>query len=137
MSGMFAAILVAVIPPVAIGALLRLSDRMERRRDRRLAWQIELTDAIHREMGAVAAPTVERRRGGGLAVRMMVPLHDPEFVAAILSVTEQVFARHDASQAVEIVLTPRPGSVAPAPGPSRSGQKRAVERAVPMIAVAR
>lgn len=137
MSSMFAAVLVAVIPPVAIGALLRLSERLERRRDARRARQIELTDAIHREMGAVAAPTVEKRRGGGLAVRMMVPLHDPEFVAAILTVTDRVFARHDASQAVEIVLTPRPGSAAPALGPSRSTRTRTVERPVPMIAVAR
>ena len=136
MSTMLGAIFVAVIPPVVIGALLRLSERVQRQRDARFARQIELTDAIHRELGAVAAPTVGKRRGGGLIVRMMVPLQQPELVAAILTVTDQVFARDDAPQAMEIVLAPRPGS-ASALGPSRSTQKRAVERAIPMIAAAR
>ena len=136
MSTMLGAIFVAVIPPVLIGALLRLSERVQRQRDARFARQIELTDAIHRELGAVAAPTVGKRRGGGLIVRMMVPLQQPELVAAILTVTDQVFARDDAPQAMEIVLAPRPGS-ASALGSSRSTQKRAVERAIPMIAAAR
>ena len=95
MSSMFAAVLVAAIPPVVVVGLLRLSERLQRRRDARRARQIELTDAIHREMGGGGRSDGRETPGRRLAVRMMVPLHDPEFVAAILTVTDQVFARHD------------------------------------------
>jgi hypothetical protein len=136
MSTMLAAILVALIPPVAIAMLLRLAERTQRKRDERIARQIELTDAIHRELGAVVAPTVEKRRGGGWAVRMMVPFDRPELAATLLTMTDQVFSRHDDAQAVEIAFTPRPGSIA-ALGPSRWTQKRVMGQPVPMIAAAR
>jgi len=136
MSTMLAAIAVALIPPVAIAMLLRLADRTQRKRDERIARQIELTDAIHRELGAIVAPTVEKGRSGGLAVRMTVPFDRPELVATLLTVTDQVFSRHDDTHVVEIAFTPRPGSVATR---ERAGstQKRAMERPVPMIAAAR
>ena len=51
-------IAVAATPLAVIAALLRLVDRIERRRDACHARQIELTDAIHRALGAAAAPTV-------------------------------------------------------------------------------
>jgi hypothetical protein len=136
MSTMLAAIAVALIPPVAIAMLLRLAERTQRKRDERTARQVELTDAIHRELGAIVAPTVEKRRGGGLMVRMTVPFDRPELVATLLTVTDHVFARHDDTHAVEIAFTPRPGSVAIL-GRSRSTQTRAMEQPVPMIAVAR
>src|SRR5262249_41692031 len=102
MASLLAAILMALILLIAIGTLLKLSEQIERRRNGRVALQIELTDAIHRELGAVAAPTVEKRRGGGLMVRMTVPFNDPELVATLLNVTDRVFALHDASHTVEI-----------------------------------
>src|SRR5262245_2807677 len=83
-------ILVAAIPIGVVIGLLRVADRIQRKHEERLARQIELTNAIHREMGAAAAPTVERRRGGGWLVRMRVPLDRPAVVAAILRVTHQV-----------------------------------------------
>ena len=135
MSGTFAAMLVAVIPPVVIVALLRLSDRVERNRDARLALQIELTDAIHREMGAVVAPVVEKRRSGGWMVHMTAPLHDQEVVTTLLSVTEQVFARNDI-HAVEIAFAGRQDSAGALEAP-RSAWKRGVERRVPIVAGAR
>jgi hypothetical protein len=136
MSTMLTAIAVALIPPVAIAMLLRLAERTQRKRDERVARQVELTDAIHRELGAIAAPTVEKRRAGGLAVRMTVPFDRPELVAALLTVTDQVFSRHDDAQAVEIAFTPRPGSVATLER-ARSKQNRTMEQPVPMIAAAR
>ncbi len=128
-----AAILVAVMPVVVIVVLLRLSERIHRERDAHVARQVELTDAIHRELGAVVAPTVEKHRGGRWVVRMAVPLHDPELVMTLLTVTGQVFARHDAEQAVEITLTPQPESVASAIGRSRASSRRMV----PLAAAAR
>ena len=83
---------IAATPLLTIAGLLRLMDWIQRRREARYARQIELTDAIHRELGAIAAPTVHRRRGGGWLVHMTVPLHRPAVVAALLRVTDQVFA---------------------------------------------
>ena len=136
MSTMLAAFAVVLIPPVAIAMLLRLAERTQRKRDERIARQVELTDAIHRELGAIVAPTVEKRRGGGLMVRMRVPFDRPELVATLLTVTDQVFSRHDDTHGMEIAFTPRPGSVATL-GRSRSMQPRAMEQPVPMIAAAR
>ena len=136
MSTMFAAILVALIPPVAIVMLLRLAERKQRKRDDRIARQIELTDAIHRELGAIVAPTVEKRRGGGLVVRMTVPFDRPDLVATLTTVTDQVFSRHGEAHAVEIAFTPRPGSVANLEW-ARSEHKHAMERPVPIVAAAR
>ena len=131
------AMAVAVTPLVMIAALLRLVDRTQRRRDARHARQIALTDAIHREMGAVAAPTVERRRGGGWVVRMMVPFDRPGVVAAILRVTDQVFGLSGTGDTLQIVLTPRPVSPAAAAGPLRPARHRPVQSAPSMIAAAR
>src|SRR5262245_33203863 len=136
MSTMVAAILVALIPPVAIAMLLRLAERIQQKRDEGIARQIEVTDAIHRELGAIVAPTVERRRGGGWVVRMTVPFDRPELVATRLTVTDVVVSRHDEAHAAEIAFMPRPGSVANLER-GRSGQKRAMEQPVPMIAAAR
>ena len=136
MSAMLAAILVALIPLVAIALLLRLVERIQRKRDERTARQIELTDAIHRELGAIVAPIVEKRRGGGLVVRMTMPFDHPELAATLLTVTDQVFSRHDDAHAVEIAFTPRAASVANLNRP-RSTRKRGMEQPVPIIAAAR
>src|SRR5262245_23403565 len=108
----FMEFVVAAIPIGVVVALLRLADRIQRKREHRLARQIELTNAIHREMGAAAAPTVERRGGGGWLVRMSVPLDRPAVVAAILRVTHQVLGSPERADTLQIVLTPRPASPA-------------------------
>jgi hypothetical protein len=72
----------------------------------RYARQIALTDAIHRELGAVAAPTVTQR-GGGWLVDMMVPLDSPATVAAILGVTERAFAAADGAGVEPLQITLR------------------------------
>src|SRR5215813_6882032 len=113
------ALAVAAMPLGAVLALLRLADRMERRREAGYARQIELTDAIHREMGAAAAPIVKRRRGGGWLVRMTVPLDKPAVVAEILGITHEVFASAGTEDAVQIALTPRPAPSAPVADPLR------------------
>ncbi len=137
MTTMLLAIAVAATPFGVIAGLLRLVDRIERRRDARYARQIELTDAIHRELGAAAAPTVTRRPRGGWLVRMMVPLDRPSVVAGILRVTDQVFASSDASDMLQIVLTPQPVSAATVAGASRPPRRRPAESAGRMIAAVR
>jgi hypothetical protein len=47
---------IALTPFLVVMALLRLADFVSARREASHARQIALTDAIHRELGAVAAP---------------------------------------------------------------------------------
>jgi hypothetical protein len=103
---MLLAIALAAMPLLAIVGLLRLVDRIHVRRNERVARQIELTDAIHRELGAAAAPTVRRCRGGGWLVQMTVPLGHPVLVSALLRITDGVLASHEGSDRSKIVLTP-------------------------------
>jgi len=133
----FCAISVAAALLGAVVGLLGLADRLHRRRDVAHARQIELTDAIHREMGAAAAPTVERRRGGRWLVRMMVPLDNPAAVATILRITAQVFAVSATGSALQVVLTPRPPSRAATAGPPESARLRAIQSAMSIGAPAR
>jgi hypothetical protein len=131
------AIVVATIPLLIVVGLLRLADRVQRGREARLARQIELTDAIHREMGAVAAPMVEKRRGGGWLVRVMVPFDRPAVVAAILQITDRVFASSDGRESLQVVLTPRPVAVPTLAGVPQGARSRQVQSPASMIAVVR
>lgn len=94
-------------PFAAILGLLRLADRITERRDARYARQIALTDAIHRELGPIVAPTVSRRRGGGWLIRVTVPFDAPEVIATILRITDERFGAGAGSgrPPYEVVLT--------------------------------
>ena len=112
MSGGVGAVLaigMAVVAFAAVAGILRLAERVGRRREARYARQIELTDAIHRELGAIAAPMVERRRGGGWRVSMLVPLDRPATVAHLLRITDRLFGPDAPAGAApyEVVLTRR------------------------------
>jgi len=107
MTALVAALLMVAVPFVAVSALLVLAERLQNRRDSERDRQIMLTDAIHWELGAAAAPVVTRRLGGGWRVFMAVPLDRPAEVAAILRVTEHHFsANEEGIEPLEIVLTP-------------------------------
>jgi len=98
---------IALTPFLVVIALLRLAESVSVRRDARNARQIALTDAIHRELGAVAAPMVSRRPGGGWLVSMAVPLDRPRTTAAIVRITERMFARDGGgADPLRILLTP-------------------------------
>ncbi len=83
------AILVAALPFVVVVAIFALTSRHERRRAARVRLQILVTDAIHRELGAVAAPELERRRGGGWRVRIRVPAGRPALIGPLVRVAER------------------------------------------------
>ncbi len=113
-------ILVLAIPLAVIGGLLSLADRARARRTRRIERQIALTDAIHRELGAAAAPEVTGGPRGGYVVRMGVPLHQPALVGALARITHELFARVDGpgAPALRLVLEDRgmgPHRVRPVP----------------------
>jgi len=98
---------VVLTPFAVIVGLLRLADRMAGRRDARFARQIELTDAIHRELGAIVAPTVRRRRGGGWLISMAVPFDPPGAIATVLRITDERFGAEARSGRApyDVVLT--------------------------------
>ena len=106
MTALVAIFVIATIPFAAVIALLRLVERRQDRRDLQRDQQIMLTDAIHWEFGAVVAPVVSRRPGGGWRVSMAVPIDQPAAVAALLRVTVRHFAVKKAADRLEIVLRP-------------------------------
>ena len=117
-------IAIALTPFLVVIALLRLAESVSVRRDARNARQIALTDAIHRELGAVAAPMVSRRPGGGWLVSMAVPLDRPGTTAAIVRITERMFARDGGVDPLRILLTP--AATRPATGASAGSSGRRV-----------
>jgi len=79
-----------------------------------IARQIELTDAIHREVGALVAPWVMRRPGGAWRVRIAVPFERPAVVEAIVAVVRRTFTGR-----FDLVLTPQENVVRRGPRPLR------------------
>jgi hypothetical protein len=110
MKSIIAGIAVALVPFAVTGALLWLSAEIARRREMARVRQIELTDAIHRELGAVAAPTVRRGARGSWRVVMAVPVDRPETLGALVRITDRVISRaqHARGRRVEIALTAAP-----------------------------
>ena len=84
-----------MLPFAAVAGLLWLSARLRRRRAESVARQIALTDAIHRELGAAAAPAVSRSWTRGWVVSMRLPLRSEVTVGAISRITHDVFERLD------------------------------------------
>ena len=124
MTALVAALLMVAVPFVAVSALLALAERLQNRRDSERDRQIMLTDAIHWELGAAAAPVVTRRLGGGWRVFMAVPLDRPAEVAALLGVTQRHFSEDkEGTESLEIVLTPNRSVASPcaakSPAPAR------------------
>jgi hypothetical protein len=121
MTVLLTALVVLAIPCLALSALLVLIERREDRRQLTRDRQIALVDAIHSELGAAAAPTVTRRRGGW-RVSMVVPLERPAVVADLLRLTAAHFAAEKTGERLEIVLAPdsfQRWSLAALPRPSR------------------
>lgn len=110
-------IMIALVPFLAIWGLLRFTRIVERRRDARVARQIVLTDAIHRELGAVAAPDVRRTWSGEWVVSMRLALAREDTVGPITRITNDLFRRLDRQDPprLRVVLLPRePRPVRPA-----------------------
>jgi hypothetical protein len=113
MTALIAVLVFLAVPFVAVSTLLALVEHLQNKRDAARDQQIMLTDAIHWELGAVAAPVVTRRRGGW-RVSMAVPLDRPADVAALLRVTRGHFAANgNGTGPLEIVLTPARSAASP------------------------
>ncbi|MGH7316505.1 MAG: hypothetical protein ACREJS_09630 [Candidatus Rokuibacteriota bacterium] len=103
----------ALLPFAAVGGLLWLARVIGERRDARVARQIALTDAIHRELGAAAAPQVQRSWTRGWIVSVRLPLHREETVGAITRITHDLFCRLDRQDPPRLRLVLIPQEVRP------------------------
>lgn len=103
--------------PMAL--LLTLTARLDHSRLRRrleIAQQIALTDAIHAQLGAVAAPVVRRQREGW-RVAVAVPFERPAVVDAVLASVQQEFGRSDITIVLSRQTLPAPAAKASRPVP--------------------
>ena len=102
METLLAVVVVTLFPLAVVLAPLLLAGWVERRRAAVIARQVELTEAIHRDLGAVVAPFVTRRRGRRWRVRIAVPFERPAVVEAVLAVVHRTFRER-----FDLVLTPQ------------------------------
>ena len=107
------ALVIVAIPFLAVSALLKLSEHLQDRRELERDRQVDLTDAIHWELGAIAAPVVRRRLGGAWRVSMAIPLERSTEVAALVALTSKHFGAEKATERLEIVLRPANWNVRP------------------------
>ncbi len=110
--------LAALAPLAVMLAAFRVAERARRIREGVIARQIAMTDAIHRELGAVVAPTVTRSHFGGWRVRVPVPFEQPGVVSRVTEIARDIIAPAAAlgGHVWEIVLVPQ------APPPAREGR---------------
>ena len=85
-------IVVAMVPFLVVAGLLSFSGQLRRREAVRVARQIAVTDAIHRELGPVAAPAVGRDWLGGWTVSVAVPFEQEGTVSAVARIAYECFA---------------------------------------------
>jgi hypothetical protein len=99
--------LASSLPLLILGGLLAVAEWIERRRQRMILCQVALTDAIHRELGAIVAPVVEKRLGGPWRAIMALP--PSRFTAAprLAAIALEVLGPEDLRrQRVEVVFRP-------------------------------
>jgi hypothetical protein len=107
-----AVVIVLGLPVAGLLAVLAAVDALQRRRDARIARQIEVTDAIHAEFGAIVAPLVRHARGGWRVTLPMDPRHPHaarvvELVALALGPTVSVDVAVAAGRSTPPPRTPR------------------------------
>jgi hypothetical protein len=103
---LFAVLMLVAVPAVALGVVLAIVTRVQRARTHVIEQQIALTDAIHAELGAVAAPVVVKPMFGPWRVTFAVPFGRPALVEQLIVITSRVLKSVSPS-GVRIVLTPR------------------------------
>jgi hypothetical protein len=119
-------ITVALIPFLAVWGLLALARNIEGGRERRVARQIALTDAIHRELGAAAAPDVRRGITGEWIVSVRLPLQREATVGAVTRLAYELFRRLDREDPPRLRVVLMPPEARPGLGSSVSDFRRPV-----------
>lgn len=113
--GLILAVIVCLIP---LAVLLVISGRLQRVADGRLACQAIVTDAIQRELGAVAAPTVKKPLWGPCQVIIPMPLERPALVGRAVALAQNALddCQGMAGRRVQIIVVPRLPEAAVLPG---------------------
>jgi hypothetical protein len=108
MSALVGFLIVVAMPLAALVALLKAVDALQRRREDVVMRQIQVTDAIHREFGAIVAPTVRRARGGW-RVRLPMDPRRPEAarIVELAACTLGPTATVEVAVVAPFVATPR------------------------------
>ena len=103
---------------LVVVAMLVIATRRDRRNQEAIARQVAITDAIHREVGALVAPTVEPGPRGAWRLTIPVPFERPDVVASVVDIAYQTTRTLDAearnarrprtpARVTHIVLTPQ------------------------------
>jgi hypothetical protein len=82
-----------------------LVDSVDRRRARRIAAQVRVTDAIHGVLGAIVAPTVERSTANRWTVSMRLGPRERAAAGRLSEIVRQTLGQDGAR--VRVVFTPR------------------------------
>ena len=96
---------VVLLPASLVAAVLLAVGRIEPARDARIARQVAVTDAIHRELGAVVAPLVKRRFGRDWRVEIAVPFESPAIVGCVVAIAHRAMLRAGERGRLELALT--------------------------------
>jgi hypothetical protein len=101
---------VALIALAAWAALLAAAmagvvDAFERRRRRRVAAQIRVTDAVHGALGPIVSPTVVPHRRGPWTVAMSLTPGDFRMAGRLVEVADQALGPEE--RPVRVVFTAR------------------------------
>jgi hypothetical protein len=101
--------IVVALPVLFVVALLLLAERFQRAQQARVACQIAVTDAIHRELGAVVAPSITTRPWGRPRLVIPAPLEKPGVVGSVLDIAHRTLRASDSATGhrVEIVVVPQ------------------------------
>lgn len=121
------------LPLAALTAVLLAVGRVERAREALVARQIGVTDAIHRELGAVVAPLVKRRLGRGWRVEIAVPFESPPIVGRVGAIAHAAMLAFGPEETIEVALTTQEPRTEPIAW-SRPGARRGRSWASPSAA---
>lgn len=101
-------LVVLALPATVVTVLLAIAAWRERARTAALAVQHRVTDAVHRDFGALVAPTVRRGLRGPWTVSMAAPLGRPDVLGGVLATVERAVAQEARGRGgLRIVLTPQ------------------------------
>jgi hypothetical protein len=106
------AILMVSWPILMMLGLLAQAAWRDRRREAMVARQIQLTDAIADELGAIVAPVVTKPLRGPWRAEIQVPIGQPAAVSRIVAIAHDSLTRAGMSR-YELVLVPRAAPMRP------------------------
>jgi hypothetical protein len=91
---------------LAMGAAWTL-EALDRRRLRRVAAQVRVTEAVHGALGAIVAPTVDRGTAGRWRVTMRLAARDLPAAGPLAEIAREALAED--GEGAQVVFAPRAG----------------------------